>query len=86
VHDAATLCKRPPQYSLKHAIGRLHGNDAGRHSDSGAARHNPIHEDDIIATISKLLEVGSVPAITVNWAGDQTVSLGQVVTALSHYI
>ena len=39
------------------------------------ARYNPIHEDDIVATIPKLLEVASVPATTVNWAGDQTVSL-----------
>jgi len=41
----------------------------------GPARYNPIHEDDIIATIPKLLEVASVPATTVNWCGDQTVSL-----------
>ncbi|HEY2448188.1 MAG TPA: NAD(P)-dependent oxidoreductase [Mycobacterium sp.] len=41
----------------------------------GPARYNPIHEDDIIATIPKLLEVASVPAITVNWCGEQTVSL-----------
>jgi UDP-glucuronate 4-epimerase len=39
------------------------------------ARYNPIHEDDIIATIPKLLEVAAVPATTVNWCGDQTVSL-----------
>jgi UDP-glucuronate 4-epimerase len=39
------------------------------------AGYNPIHEDDIIATIPKLLEVASVPATTVNWCGDQTVSL-----------
>jgi nucleoside-diphosphate-sugar epimerase len=39
------------------------------------ARYNPIHEDDIIATIPKLLQVASVPATTVNWCGDQTVSL-----------
>jgi UDP-glucuronate 4-epimerase len=41
----------------------------------GPARYNPIHEDDIIATIPKLLEVASVPATTINWCGDQTVSL-----------
>ena len=40
-----------------------------------AARYNPIHEDDIIATIPKLLEAASVPATTVNWCGDDTVSL-----------
>ena len=41
----------------------------------GPALYNPIHEDDIIATLPKLLEVASVPATTVNWCGDQTVSL-----------
>src|ERR1700754_2558911 len=39
------------------------------------ARYNPIHEDDIIATIPKLLAVASVPATTLNWCGDQAVSL-----------
>jgi nucleoside-diphosphate-sugar epimerase len=39
------------------------------------AGYNPIHEDDIIATIPKLLAAASVPATTVNWCGDQTVSL-----------
>jgi UDP-glucuronate 4-epimerase len=39
------------------------------------ARYNPIHEDDINATIPKLLEIASVPATTVNWCGEQTVSL-----------
>jgi UDP-glucuronate 4-epimerase len=43
--------------------------------EGGPARYNPIHEDDIIATIPKLLEAASVPAITLNWCGDQTVSL-----------
>lgn len=41
----------------------------------GPARYNPIHEDDILATIPKLLEVASVPATTVNWSGEATVSL-----------
>jgi len=41
----------------------------------GPARYNPIHEDDIIATIPKLLAAASVPATTVNWCGEQTVSL-----------
>src|ERR1700741_4411297 len=39
------------------------------------ARYNPIHEDDIIATIPKLLEAASVPATTLNWCGEQAVSL-----------
>jgi UDP-glucuronate 4-epimerase len=41
----------------------------------GPARYNPIHEDDIIATIPKLLAVASVPATTLNWCGEQAVSL-----------
>jgi UDP-glucuronate 4-epimerase len=41
----------------------------------GPARYNPIHEDDVIATIPKLLAVASVPAITLNWCGEQIVSL-----------
>ena len=43
----------------------------------GPARYNPIHEDDIIAMLPKVLAAASVPATTVNWCGDQTVSLQQ---------
>ncbi|WP_156688789.1 NAD-dependent epimerase/dehydratase family protein [Mycobacterium sp. Marseille-P9652] len=46
------------------------------------ARYNPIHEDDIIASIPKLLAVASVPATTVNWCGEQTVSIQE----WSHYL
>ena len=41
----------------------------------GPAIYNPIHEDDIVAMIPKLLELASVPATTVNWAGDQFISI-----------
>jgi nucleoside-diphosphate-sugar epimerase len=41
----------------------------------GPARYNPIHEDDIIAMVPKLLAAATVPATTVNWAGDQIISL-----------
>ena len=34
--------------------------------------YNPIHEDDLIRHIPRLLEVASVPATIVNWAGAQT--------------
>ena len=50
------------------------------------ARYNPIHEDDIIATIPKLLEAASVPATTVNWCGDQTVSLQEWCTYLGSLV
>lgn len=43
----------------------------------GPALYNPIHEDDIIASLPKLLEAASVPATTVNWAGTQMVSIQQ---------
>ena len=36
---------------------------------------NPIHEDDIIATIPALLDAARVPATIVNWGGDEQVSL-----------
>ncbi|MGY4711329.1 NAD-dependent epimerase/dehydratase family protein [Mycolicibacterium sp. CBM1] len=48
----------------------------------GPAVYNPIHEDDIIAMIPKLLEVASVPVTTVNWGGDQFVSIQQWCTYL----
>ena len=41
----------------------------------GPSRYNPIHSDDIVAQLPKLLEVASVPATTVNWAGPDTVSI-----------
>ncbi|MFZ0832217.1 MAG: NAD(P)-dependent oxidoreductase [Mycobacterium sp.] len=50
------------------------------------ACYNPIHEDDIIATIPKLLEVASVPATTVNWAGHQIVSLQEWCTYLGSLV
>lgn len=36
---------------------------------------NPIHEDDIIASIPALLDAARVPATIVNWGGDEQVSL-----------
>jgi UDP-glucuronate 4-epimerase len=41
----------------------------------GPAVYNPIHEDDIIAGIPKLLAAASIPVTTVNWGGDQFVSM-----------
>ncbi|MBM3671488.1 MAG: NAD(P)-dependent oxidoreductase [Actinobacteria bacterium] len=35
-------------------------------------RFNPIHEDDLIRQVPELLEVASVPATIVNWAGAPT--------------
>lgn len=43
------------------------------HSDG--ARYNPIHHDDIIAQIPALLDAAAVPATTVNWGGNDVVSI-----------
>lgn len=37
--------------------------------------YNPIHEDDAIAHVPKLLAAAAVPATTVNWGGSQPVAL-----------
>ena len=34
----------------------------------------PIHEDDIIDQAGKLLDVAAVPAVVVNWGGDDVVT------------
>jgi nucleoside-diphosphate-sugar epimerase len=39
--------------------------------------YNPIHEDDYIAHVPKLLEVATVPALTLNWGGSEAVSIEQ---------
>jgi len=41
----------------------------------GPSFYNPIHEDDIIAQVPRLLEAARVPATVVNWGGTQAVSL-----------
>ncbi len=47
---------------------------------------NPIHEDDIIAMIPKLLEIASVPATIVNWAGDDAVSIEDWCTYMAELV
>ncbi len=52
----------------------------------GPARYNLMHEDDIIATIPKLLQAASVPATTVNWASEQFVSIQEWCTYLGSLV
>jgi UDP-glucuronate 4-epimerase len=52
------------------------GQDVGVHPD-GPSEFHPIHSDDIVAMVPRLLEVASVPATTVNWGGDERVSVEQ---------
>ena len=39
------------------------------------SEYNPIHDDDILATVPGLLAAASVPATTVNWGGSEVVSI-----------
>jgi nucleoside-diphosphate-sugar epimerase len=52
----------------------LAGQPVPVHEDA-PSEFNPIHEDDIVAQVPKLLEVASVPATVVNWAGPDPVSI-----------
>ncbi|MCG8669013.1 MAG: NAD(P)-dependent oxidoreductase, partial [Pseudomonadales bacterium] len=47
---------------------------------------NPIHEDDYIAHIPRLLEIASVPATTVNWGGSEAVSIEQWCTYIGDLV
>jgi UDP-glucuronate 4-epimerase len=44
------------------------------HTD-GPTQYNPIHHDDIVASIPYLLAAACVPALVVNWGGDETPSI-----------
>jgi len=52
----------------------LAGRPVPVHPD-GPSRFNPIHEDDIIATVPGMLAAASVPATIVNWGGDEETSI-----------
>ncbi len=41
----------------------------------GPSRFNPIHDDDILATLPGMLAAASVPATIVNWGGDDETSI-----------
>jgi UDP-glucuronate 4-epimerase len=52
----------------------LAGSDVYVHTDAPTL-YNPIHEDDIVATIPALLDAAAVPATIVNWAGPETIGV-----------
>jgi UDP-glucuronate 4-epimerase len=37
--------------------------------------YNPIHDDDYIAHVPRLLDIAGVPAVTINWGGSEQVSV-----------
>jgi nucleoside-diphosphate-sugar epimerase len=52
----------------------LAGHPVTVHEDA-PSEFNPIHEDDIVAQVPKLLDAAAVPATIVNWAGPEAVSI-----------
>lgn len=52
----------------------LAGSPVPVHEDA-PSEYNPIYEDEILRTVPALLEAASVPATTVNWGGDEVVSI-----------
>jgi UDP-glucuronate 4-epimerase len=52
------------------------------HTDA-PSEYNPIHEDDIIASVPKLLDAAGVPPTVVNWGGDDVVSIEEWCTYLA---
>ncbi len=52
----------------------INGSDIPVHVDAPSVYH-PLHQDDILAMLPGLLGAASTPATTVNWGGDQAVSI-----------
>jgi nucleoside-diphosphate-sugar epimerase len=52
----------------------INGSEVPVHLDAPSVYH-PLHEDDIRAMVPGLLGAATVPATTVNWGGDQAVSI-----------
>ena len=52
------------------------------HLDAPSVYH-PLHQDDILAMVPKLLGVASVPTTTVNWGGSEAVSIEEWCTYLA---
>jgi len=52
----------------------LSGHAVPVHLDAPSVYH-PIHQDDILAMVPRLLAVAAVPATTVNWGGSEGVSI-----------
>ena len=52
----------------------LSGHAVPVHVDAPSVYH-PIHQDDILSMVPRLLAVASVPATTVNWGGSEGVSI-----------
>jgi nucleoside-diphosphate-sugar epimerase len=57
-----------------HLIMMRNGVEIPVHVDQPSL-YNPIHEDDVIAQLPRLLEIAAVPATVTNWGGSDAVSV-----------
>ncbi len=60
----------------------LAGHAVPVHVDAPSVYH-PLHTDDIMQMVPRLLEAASVPALTVNWGGSEPVSIEEWCTYLA---
>jgi hypothetical protein len=60
----------------------LSGHAVPVHVDAPSVYH-PLHQDDILAMVPKLLGVAGIPATTVNWGGSEAVSIEEWCTYLA---
>jgi UDP-glucuronate 4-epimerase len=60
----------------------LSGTPVPVHVDAPSIYH-PLHQDDIVAMVPRLLDAASVPATTVNWGGSEPVSIEEWCTYLA---
>ena len=60
----------------------LSGHAIPVHVDAPSVYH-PLHADDILAMVPRLLAAASVPAVTVNWGGSEPVSIEEWCTYLA---
>ena len=61
-------------WPLMHVLMMEHGMDVPVHIDAPTS-FTPIHADDIHASLPYILELASTPATTVNWGGNEVVSV-----------
>lgn len=60
----------------------LSGHAVPVHMDA-PSMYNPLHADDILAMVPRLLAAASVPPVTVNWGGSESVSIEEWCTFLA---
>ena len=53
---------------------------------NGPSIYNPIHEDDLLASLPRLLDAAAVPATIVNWGGNEAVSVEEWSTYLGELV